>query len=300
MHVAIIGAGALGRVYGVHLADAGERVSFVVRAARTSETGAFVIERRNGDRRRRRVSAPERRAEIPTDADVVLLAVRVDQLDASIERLLRAGPRVPLISLTPLLPLTLARVSGWVDGRVWVAMPTLAASALPDGTAEYWAFRASPSLFEAGAPETAALVAALRRSGLPARLSRDVRQKNPATTLAFFPISVAVSRAGGVEQLLRDEALAELGARAAREAFVLARRIGSIDAPLGLVLRAVTPRTLRAAFALLGKVLPQSTEFVDSHFGDKLGEQHRVLGAEILELGRREGVPLPSLERLLG
>ncbi len=59
-------------------------------------------------------------------------------------------------------------------------------------------------------------------------------------------------------------------------------------------------RTLRAAFALLGKVLPQATEFVDSHFGDKLGEQHRVLGAEILELGRREGVPLPSLERLLG
>lgn len=300
MHVAIFGAGALGRVYGVHLADAGERVSFVVRPARLGERTPFVISRRNGDRRRRELEAPARVAEIPRDADAVLLAVRVDQLDAGVEQRVRAGPAVPLVSLTPLLPLSLERVSAWAGGRCAVAMPTLAASERPDGVDEYWAFRAAPSLFEAGLPEVEALVGALRRSALPARLSRDVRARNPATTMAFFPISVAVSRAGGIERLLADRQLSELGARAARETSVLAARIGPIDPPLRLLLRGVGPRTLRGAFALLGKLLPQATGFVDSHFGTKLGAQHRALGAEILELGRREGVPLPSLERLLG
>lgn len=299
MHVAIIGAGALGRVYGVHLVDGGERVTFVVRAARVAETSPFVIQRKNGDRRRRELVAPIRSAHVPADADLVLLTIRVDQLDDGIERLVKAAPPVPLVSLTPLLPNTLARVSGWVDGRALVGMPTLAASAREDGVDDYWAFRASPSLFEAGPPEVARLVAALGRSGIPARLSSDVRARNPATTMAFFPISVAVSRAGGIERLLEDPELCRLGARAARETYALARQIGPIDAAAALALRTVTPGTLRAAFTLLTRLLPRATRFVDDHFGDKLGQQHRCLGAEILELGSAHGVPLPSLAALL-
>lgn len=299
MHVAIIGAGALGRVYGVHLVDAGEHVTFVVRPARLAETSPFVIERKNGDRRRRELVSPARAEQVPPDADLVLLAIRVDQLDGSIEQLLRAAPPVPLVSLTPLLPLTLERVESWVGGRTVVAMPTLAASTSGSGVDDYWAFRSSPSLFEAGTPEAARLVRALRRSGLPARSSKDVRTRNPATTIAFFPISVAVSRAGGIERLVGDQELCRLGAHAARETSALARQLGPIDAAAGLVLRAVTPGTLRGAFALLTRVIPQAARFVDDHFGDKLGEQHRRLGAEILELGRKYAVPLPSLAELL-
>lgn len=299
MHVAIIGAGALGRVYGVHLVDAGERVTFVVRPARLAETSPFVIQRKNGDRRRRELVSPTRAEGVPADADLVLLTIRVDQLDDGVERLLRAAPPVPLVSLTPLMPLTLERVASWVGGRAVVAMPTLASSPSASGADDYWAFRSSPSLFEAGTPEVARLVAALQRAGLPARLSRDVRERNPATTMAFFPISVAVSRAGGIERLLEDPELCRLGARAARETRALAKHIGPIDAAAGLVLGAVTPATLRGAFTLLTRVFPQATRFVDDHFGDKLGAQHRHLGAEILELGKKHSVPLPSLERLL-
>lgn len=298
MHVAVVGAGALGRVYGAHLADAGLRVTFVVRESRLNETTPFVIVRRNGDRRRRELS-PTRSASIPGDADVVLLAVRADQLDESIERLLARGPAVPLVSLTPLLPLSLERVSGWARGRVWVAMPSIAASATGDGSDEYWAFRASPTLFEEGPAVTAELVSALRRSGLPARLSRDVRTRNPATTAAFFPISVAVSRAGGVAKLLRDSELTELGLSALKETLPLAESLGPIDAPLRLLLRAVGPRSLGAVLRALTRTLPEAAEFVDSHFGDKLGAQHRVLGAEIVELARERRLALPRLERLL-
>jgi 2-dehydropantoate 2-reductase len=299
MHVAVIGAGALGRVFGVLLADAGQRVTFVVRPSRADETTPFVIERRNGDRRRRQIRSPVRAIDIPQDAALALLAVRVDQLDDSIEGLIRRGPAVPLVSLTPLLPLTLQRVSEWTSGRCFVAMPSLAASARADGTDDYWAFRLSPSLFEPGAPEVAGLVQALVDSKLPVRLAPDVRTRNPALTMAFFPITVAVSRAGGIDELLRDAPLAELGARATRETLQLAREVGPIDTAVAMALRALTPRTLRGAFLLLVRLFPRATRFVDTHFGDKLGDQHRRIGAEILELGEQHGIELPSLGRLL-
>ena len=38
MHVTIIGAGTLGRVYGLRLLAAGDEVAFVVRPARVEET----------------------------------------------------------------------------------------------------------------------------------------------------------------------------------------------------------------------------------------------------------------------
>ena len=46
MFVAVVGAGALGRIYGLRLATAGRdhRVAFVVRPRRLHERGPFVIE----------------------------------------------------------------------------------------------------------------------------------------------------------------------------------------------------------------------------------------------------------------
>ena len=303
MHVALIGAGALGRIYGVHLADAGARVSFVVRPARIYDSEPFVVERRTGDRRQRVIPSPVRVDHVPADASVVLLAVRADQLDRSVESLLTGGPEVPLVALTPLLPLSLARVDAWVGGRCRVAMPTVAASDDGSPVVRFWSFRAAPTLFErnggSGREVVEALVQALVRSGLPAKLSDDVRRRNPATTIAFFPISVAVSRAGGVRELREDRRLLELGARAARETFALAREIGPVTAPAAFVARAIGPSTLRSALGVALAVLPSAAGFIDSHFGSKLSAQHRVLGAEILELARQRGHALPSLELLL-
>jgi len=303
MHVAIIGAGALGRIYGVHLATAGERVSFVVRPSRLRDDEPFVIERSNGDRRRREINDPLRVERVPGDADAILLTVRADQLDPSIERLLREGPDVPLVALTPLLPITLERVEGWVDGRCFVAMPTVAASANANHVIRYWSFGAAPTLFERNGRRDSRtvelIVAALIRSALPARLSDDVRKRNPATTIAFFPISVAVSRSGGIDALLRHSTRLELTARAVRETLTLARELGPIEPPAALAGRFVGPRSLRAALRLSRWALPQATRFIDSHFGTKLSEQHRVLGSEILELGRRHSLALPALAELL-
>src|SRR5262249_55632040 len=78
MHIAIIGAGALGRIYGVRLAKSGDDVSFVVRSAHLADTGPIAIELVGGDYGPDVLEAPRRVDTPPPDADVIVLAVRFE------------------------------------------------------------------------------------------------------------------------------------------------------------------------------------------------------------------------------
>src|SRR2546430_513123 len=99
MHVTVVGAGVLGRVYGVRLAAAGERVSFVVRPERAEDAEPFVIEQVNGGHRRDVLDRPDRVVAIPRESTAVLLAVRFDQLART------GAPLVDLIAKAPAVPL---------------------------------------------------------------------------------------------------------------------------------------------------------------------------------------------------
>ena len=98
MHVTIVGAGALGRVYGVRLAAAGNNVAFVVRKARVTETSPIAIEQVNGAKRQDRLDAPSRVVSVPPDTNAVLVTVRFDQLGGELSEILRAGPQAPIRS----------------------------------------------------------------------------------------------------------------------------------------------------------------------------------------------------------
>src|SRR5438874_9980179 len=109
MHVAIVGAGSLGRVYGVRLAiDAAVTVSFVVRPNRLRD-GAMRIERIDRDQKVHALASPARVARVPGDADVALVCVRADQLDDALVALLGESS-APLVMLTPMLPPDAARM----------------------------------------------------------------------------------------------------------------------------------------------------------------------------------------------
>ena len=97
MHVTVIGAGVLGRIYGVRLAAGGDQVAFLVRSERAAEASPFVLEQVNGPRRRDALDRPERVTEVPRGTRAVLLAVRFDQLgaDSPLLALLRQAPAVP-------------------------------------------------------------------------------------------------------------------------------------------------------------------------------------------------------------
>lgn len=301
MHVVIVGAGALGRTYGVHLASAGVTVSFLVRPKRMAEQVAYVVEPLSGRRPALTLPEPRRVVRIPDDASVVLLAVRREHMDASLQSVLSDAPAVPLIALTPLLPESEARLAGLIQGPCLVALPTVAARSDALRT-QFFVPPFAKTLIESelGQPEIVQqLIDALNRSGLPCAWSRGVRRRNPATTVAFYPLTLGLSVAGSMDRFTRDGELCALTLAALREALDLAARIGPVTLPLRLALRWTNATILRIAVRAARLVAPAVTALLEEHFATKLARQHRVLGEEIVELGRQHGTGMPALASLL-
>jgi 2-dehydropantoate 2-reductase len=305
MHVSILGAGALGRIYGLRLTAAGEHVSFVVRPARAEERAPFEIERVNGDRRRDVLERPRRVTAIPAEADVVLVAVRFDQIEAdpSIAATLRAAPRVPVVTLTPLLPGPRAALEHAIGRPVVPGMPSASGYVDDRGVVRYWITGVAWTLLDDGDAGARMaldqLARRLDRAGLHARLASDVAALNLATTTGFFPLVAAVGAGGGVEGALADTELLETAIAAAKECDALAQRLGKAAPWSHLLTRFVGPYTLRPAAALAKRAAPEAVRFVDVHFGPKLRAQHLAMGAGILALGVERGESMPALGRLM-
>ncbi|WP_437671723.1 ketopantoate reductase family protein [Sorangium sp. So ce131] len=324
MRVSIVGAGALGRVYGVRLAAQGEDVTFVVRPERVAGDGPYVIEQVNGSQRRDTLERPRLAADIPADAEIVLVTVRFDQLapghagaahpgsaaaraagGRTVADILRGGPAVPIAVLTPMLPAERAALEGAAERRVTPAMPSVSGYADERGAIRYWLTAVASTLLdeEGGAPSDRPRLEELARrlteAGVPARLDRDVGAQNVATTTAFFPLIAAVDAGGGVSGLVADRDALGAALDATRECVALAERLGKVAPWAKLLTRLTGPFAAKTGVALVRQLFPETLRFVDVHFGPKLHGQHLAMGAAILAIGREHGVSLPALERLL-
>lgn len=309
MHATFIGAGALGRIYGTRLGSTGVDTAFLVRPSRLDERAPFVIEERNGGRRRDALATPARVVDIPPTTELIVVAVRFDQLlgetrDPILPKLV-AAPPVPVVVLTPMMPAERARFEQALGRPVVSAMPGVAGYVTGNDVVHYWHTALVPTFIEEqveGASERAAVDRFARRldaAGLAVSRVTDVASLNAATTVAFFPLIAAICAAGTVAAVLADEALLSTALAAARETSKLARQIGK-PAPLsGLALRLASPARLRAVMAAGRAVTPELVHFLDEHFGPKLHDQHVAMGASILLLGQEHGRTLPALERLL-
>lgn len=304
MHVCIVGAGALGRVYGVRLAVAGNDVSFVVRPSRLTEEEPFVVELVNG-RRRDTLPSPRRVAEVPKEADVVLLAVKVDQIDDRLASVLASAPHVPVVSVTPLFPQDyekLATILG-KERPLVAAQPGVVAYERDPGIIRYWLPKVAPTLVDADGPADvlSRFVEALDAAGVPAKRQAGVRDSNPATTITFFPLVLALDAAGGtVASVLADKDLLKDTFAALKEAQELAAKVGPLASWASLLLKFATPLALKVGIKLAETASPEAVRFVEIHFGHKVHEQHLRLGGYIVELGKRYGVGTGGFERLLG
>lgn len=320
MRISIVGAGALGRIYGVRLATQGNDVTFVVRPERVHDARPFVIEQVNGADRRDTLARPRLAAEIPADADVVLITVRFDQLvprddlggaaqrgagGRSVADLLRGGPAAPAVVLTPLLPRERADLEEAAQRRITPAMPGVSGYLDERGVVRAWITELAPTLIdeEGGAPAERPLLEELARrltsAGVPARLEPDVGAQNVATTTAFFPLIAAIDAGGGASALLENDAVLGTVVEATRETVALADRLGKVAPWTKLLLRFIGPLTLKPGIALVRLLAPEFFRFLDVHFGPKLHAQHLAMGATVLEMGRERGVSMPALERLL-
>ncbi|HEU4407659.1 MAG TPA: 2-dehydropantoate 2-reductase N-terminal domain-containing protein [Polyangiaceae bacterium] len=302
MHVALVGAGDLGRVLGVRLAvAAGLDVSFVTR--RGGALGPLAIERVG--RRGERLGLPDVVAlrEPPAHADALVVTVRAEQLDALLEAPWLRSSEAPVLCLTPLLPLALERVKGRLGARLAAAMPNVMAYRR-EGLTRYWLSpRLVPMRVEApkGPPPepVARLVAALDRAGFAARFELGTEEMNAATTVAALPLYMlpACGR-GGLAEALADDELSSLAFRALAETRRLARHVGQPAPGASPLLALARPWQLRALARLGPSAGGEVAAFWDEHFGHKLAAQHRAMAHQVLALARRLGVLLPNFAAL--
>lgn len=306
MHVTIIGAGTLGRVYGLRLLAAGDEVAFVVRPSRAEETAPFVVEQVNGAQRRDVREQPRRVTAVPAATRVVLLAVRFDQIASEeIAALLRAAPSVPIVVLTPLMPQQQAALEAASGRRVIAAMPSVSGYEDERGVVRHWIIKVASTLIdetgitEASRPTLEELARHLTREGIAAHLEHNVGSLNVATTAAFFPIFASINAGGGIDGVLADKELLATVIEAAQETDALGSKLGKVAPWAHFLTKFIGPYTIKPGVALARRLAPEAVRFAEQHFGPKLHGQHLAMGATILELGHLQGQSMPALTRLM-
>lgn len=296
MHVAIVGAGALGRVYGARLAaEAPASVSFVVRPG--APRGPIRVGRVGGEEHA--IPSPHWLDAVPETAEIVLVCVRAEQIGDELVELLEGGPKVPAVLLTPLFPDDARRLRARLGDRLVVGMPSVVAYAPGGDAVRYWLPRVAHTLLEDGAPVVHELARALGGAGIASRVQSHVLEVNAATTISFLPFTLALATARGVHALLDDEPLLELALEAAREAEQLAARIGRRPAWVDPLLRFASPALLRAAVAVAERASPEAVRYAEIHFGQKLRAQAVSMGRKLLDLARTEGLPHAAITALV-
>ena len=295
MHVAIVGAGALGSVYGAFLARReGVTVSFVVRPSRIAESAPIRVQRAGRDASAAVDSfAADRVSTIPGDADVVLVAVGTEDLDAMTALL--GGSEIPIIVLTPMMPREWNAMRGAFGSRVLAAMPNVVSYANDDGVVRYWLAPAPTRIDEPRAGDhgvvVRALVQELEAAGLTTHLELGVHETNPASTVCFIPLGMAVVLSGGTAALPDDPELLELVRRCCREGVAMSRRIGRPEPLVTLAPLVATPLVLKVLVSYLRRREPEVVAYIDRHFGHKLVQQHRDMAHAIVSLAASRGVP---------
>lgn len=297
MHVAIVGAGALGASYGVRLAvRAKVDVTFVVRPTRVASTDPIAIERVKDDLRES-IDAPVRSASVPADADVILLAVGTEDLDAI--RALCTDSEAPIVILTPMLPRDWARVRAAFGERPHAAMPSFVSYANDEGRVRYWLAPVATRIDEPRAGGSGEAVRAFAReleaADIPSHLELGVHEANPATTVCAIPIAMAIALAGSFEALAQDDELVALASRACSEGVAIARTIGRPDPPVLLAPLLARPWTMRIARRFVSK---EQLHYLEEHFGKKLRAQHVLMAREMAEIAAERGLPHAALDNL--
>ena len=146
MKVLIVGAGVIGTVYGAHLAAAGNQVSVLSHGPRTGEVTA-------GGMRARDVLS-DGRIDIGTDVvpdtsgdyDIILVAVRRDQLASACAGLavLAGKPAVVFFGNNPA---GRAAIPGDLPGDVYLGFPGVG-GVMADGTADYVRIQQQPTALQ--------------------------------------------------------------------------------------------------------------------------------------------------------
>lgn len=308
MHALLVGAGAVGQVYGRHLQRGGAQVSFLVKPKHLDEVRAgFSMADLNAGGRLERFEGygvastlDEVRAQRFDQLWLCISspALRGDWLGPTIAAAGQAAGGVTVVSFQPGLrdPQLLGPhvapdklVKGLIAFSSWHA-PLPGGPPGPVHTA-YWSPPLSPSLFEG--PGAAEIAAALRTGGLPARVGPALA--TTARGSAFLlPTVAAAECAGWSFAELRGESWASLAARASDQAMEIScAHLGVGRGPMGLLASTWGVRAFTRAATLAAPF--DFERFFQVHF-EKVGEQTMLALDGWIAEGQARGLPTDALE----
>lgn len=306
MRVLVIGAGALGQVFGLHLATAGCDVEYLVKPGRAGPLRAGMAVQRLGRGRgtRPRQLRPAGVYETLSEAaaqggwEMVWLCVQSPSLAGGWTAELRdAADGSTVVSIGQQID-DLSTLSAVLPaGQIVQVVPSLFAFAAPDGQqgspgspgVEFWVPPGSV-LSVAGAPERSTTVAeALRTAGLRAKAAPQ-RGRGEMAAAANTPFFTAAGLAGGsLRAAWPVFADASLAARQATR--IVAARFG-LKPPATAMTSA---QGARAAFTLLSRLAPfDFAAYASAHVAKINTQTLDALNAWIRE-GQRRDMPTGAL-----
>jgi ketopantoate reductase len=311
MKVLLVGAGAVGQVYGRHLQRGGADVSFLVKERHAEELrrGLTLYAWNEG---RPPAPADFRGFGVLTGAaeagrerwDQVWLCISSTALRGPwLDELLPAIGEATLVALQPGLEDREYLLARWPAERLVCGAIALISYQAPlpgeiwprPGVA-YWFPPLSPSPFSGPREKVLPVVEALRRGGCPAREHPDVPAWSAVPSAIMMPALLALEAEGWSLRALRRGSLLTLAASAARETLaIVAARQRKKPALLRHVLG---PWTLSALLAVAPRVMPFDFEaYLRYHF-TKVGDQTVAMVATYVETARAQGLPHAALDEL--
>jgi len=309
MKILVVGAGAVGQVYALHLARAGHELSFFVKPKYAAELAGGLTLHRLG-----RFSSRQERLEgygIVTDIaevaarqwDQVWLALSSDALHSELAtQLLGAVGKATVVCLPPGISdaafvRALVPPQQVVQGMIpFISFHSpLPGQSGPEGMA-FFLPPLTPTLIAGEAGRAQAVITALRAGGLAARAVDDFSRATSANTAMFQSLIAALETNHWQLGKLPGSAALRQGLAAAREAEAVASaETGASTAALGPFLR---PLTWRLLLPLIRQLFPFDLEvYLDYHFS-KVGRQTRTMLESYIELGQKHGLPTGEIAAL--
>ncbi|HEX7881029.1 MAG TPA: 2-dehydropantoate 2-reductase N-terminal domain-containing protein [Candidatus Eisenbacteria bacterium] len=290
----IVGAGAVGQVFGHYMALGGASVGVSVRPHRVDEARRFTLYRVTGrDRTDTGVFRPITVVSTPAEVaghswDQIWLCVPSDALDRSwLESLIAASGSTTIVGLTPGLH-DAARLREWfpshrhVDGVIgFMAWHSpLPGEARGPGTS-VWLPPLSASFFDG--PDAGSIVNVLRSGGLPAQVKRGAAGLGAQASALMLPVIGALGEAGwSLRDLIHGRRLAPAMASARHALRVVDRVHGTNSAFLRFIARAWLARL---ALGLAPRIVPFPFEaYLRVHF--------TKVGSQVTAMLRDYGAPL--------
>lgn len=310
MRALIVGAGAVGQVFGRHLALGGAEVTFLVKPKYAAEVGAgltmFPLNERGAPRRRFEGCGVITSADAASGEawDQVYFAVPSTALREGdwIAPLGRATGDATIVFLPPNIDdralvtdiLDAERIVDGIIGFISYSAPLQGETRFAEPGMAYWFPPLSPSPFSGGDKRVTAVVAALRAGGFPAVRRRRVTHTLPFLNAILYAYLAALELAGWSLATLRRGGRLALAGQAAREANAIAAHSIGTTVPLRMRL-AARPLALRVVSRFAPWIVPLPLEpYLRYHF-TKVGGQVRLGLQTYLDVGAKAGIATTAL-----